>query len=64
MQIYLTNKEHGKKVAHAVQEADLDKLCGWIEVSEDEYFKVKKVEAKVEDVADIGQKRKGRPPNK
>lgn len=59
MEIYLKSKEHGKKIASAKAESDLDKLNGWIEVSKDDYFNADG-KAEVDNVAMI--KKRGRPP--
>jgi len=42
MEIYLISSKHGKKIAYAELEAQLDKKNGWKEVSKDEYYGKKK----------------------
>jgi len=48
MQIYLEHPTHGKKIAHAVEEARLDMLNGWKKITENKYHPKQKEAEKSE----------------
>lgn len=42
MKFYLVHDRHGKKIAYQYNEYEADKKMGWKEVTEDEFYGVKK----------------------
>lgn len=45
-QIYLVHTRHGKKIAIADKEAEMDKKAGWKEVSKEQFYAKPKEEKK------------------
>lgn len=49
MQIYLSHKRHGKKIAMDLKESEADKKNGWSEVAEEVFFNRKPVTEQVKE---------------